>query len=185
VVDNYTKSVVIDLGMCLRVPYHDDETGGVTDVNGGSIRRLIAPSGTCGKLWYMAPEILRNDTAFDSMAVDLWGAAVLLFIMLVGRPPWAFASHQAPEYRLVTMERMPDGPVQQLDQCGIGRLLQAYGRDVSPLAADLLLRIFREDPRERYTLMDVQDHLWMQDLAEAEQGADPVDPWRDDGTMGL
>ena len=40
-VDEYTRSVVIDLGMCLRVPYDND--GEIGDVTGGGLRRLIKP----------------------------------------------------------------------------------------------------------------------------------------------
>jgi serine/threonine protein kinase len=179
VVDTYTKSVVIDLGMCLRVPYHDDATGGVTDVTKGSVRRLMNPSGSCGKIWYMSPEILKNEEKFDGFAIDLWGAGIILFIMLVGRPPWSLASHQDPGYRMVAVEGSAHGPVERLDQTGVGRLVLCMGREISPLAADLLQKMLIEDPRQRLSLLEVKDHAWLEDEAEAEEMADPDDEWRD------
>lgn len=68
--------LVIDMGMCLRVPYHcpGDQEGRATDVEHGTDRRLIVPMGTCGKKNYMSPEIYANRDCFDGFAVDLWSA---------------------------------------------------------------------------------------------------------------
>ena len=68
--------LVIDMGMCLRVPYHNpaDPSGKATDVEHGSDRRLMVPMGTCGKKNYMSPEIYENKNHFDGFAVDLWSA---------------------------------------------------------------------------------------------------------------
>ena len=61
-VDEYTRSVVIDLGMCLRVPY--DDGGEVKDVSCGGLRRLIKPLIPCGKPNYISPEVLTSDQAY-------------------------------------------------------------------------------------------------------------------------
>ena len=46
--------MIIDFGMCLRVPYNDPATpGSPTDVTRGTTRRLIRPQGVCGKHNYM------------------------------------------------------------------------------------------------------------------------------------
>ena len=68
--------LIIDMGMCLRVPYHSpgDNEGRATDVEHGTDRRLIVPMGTCGKKNYMSPEIYANRDNFDGFAVDLWSA---------------------------------------------------------------------------------------------------------------
>lgn len=48
------RCLIIDFGMCLRVPYNDGRRpGAVTDVTRGSTRRLIRPQGVCGKHNYM------------------------------------------------------------------------------------------------------------------------------------
>lgn len=186
-VDDYTRSMLIDLGMCLRVPYHDDTTGGVVDASRGTLRRLICNSGSCGKLWYMSPEVLKNETAFDGFAIDLWGTAVVLFIMLVGEPPWPFASPESPKYRLVAQSRMPDREVETLEECGVGRLILSLGKDISPMAADLLQRMLREDPRQRLSLSEVKEHPWVLDQEGDEQqdeDQDPDEEWRN-STMDM
>lgn len=68
--------LIIDMGMCLRVPYHcpGEPEGRAVDVEHGTDRRLIVPMGTCGKKNYMSPEIFANCDNFDGFAVDLWSA---------------------------------------------------------------------------------------------------------------
>ena len=67
--------LVIDMGMCLRVPYHcPNHPETAVDVATGTLRRLITPMGTCGKKNYMSPEIFANKSNFDGFAVDLWSA---------------------------------------------------------------------------------------------------------------
>ena len=68
--------LIIDMGLCLRVPYHcpGDPDGHSADVQNGTDRRLIVPMGTCGKRNYMSPEIFVNKESFDGFAVDLWAA---------------------------------------------------------------------------------------------------------------
>ncbi|KAL3915263.1 MAG: hypothetical protein SGILL_005734 [Bacillariaceae sp.] len=146
-VDEYTRSVVIDLGMCLRVPY-DNGSGEVGDVTGGGLRRLIKPLIPCGKPNYISPEILASEGPFDGFAIDMWATGVILFIMLVGLPPWEFARPEDPRYKMVTRGKL-------------GKMLDSWKRPVSPLAADLLQKMLMEDPRQRLSLTEVKDHPWV------------------------
>ena len=95
--------LVIDMGMCLRVPYHcPGEPGGrATDVEGGDGRRLMVPMGTCGKRNYMSPEIFANRDSFDGFAVDLWAAGVILYIMLTGFPPYDVPSVEDERFEII------------------------------------------------------------------------------------
>jgi serine/threonine protein kinase len=145
-VDEYTTSVVIDLGMCLRVPY-DNGTGEVGDVTGGGLRRLIQPLIPCGKPNYISPEILQSEEAFDGFAIDLWATAVILFIMLVGLPPWEFARPEDPRYKMVIKGKL-------------AHMLNSWQRPISPLAADLLQKMLMPDPRQRLSLTEIKDHPW-------------------------
>jgi serine/threonine protein kinase len=147
-VDEYKTSVVIDLGMCLKVPFDDGETGGVADVTSGTLRRLVTPLVPCGKPNYISPEVLKSLEPFDGFAIDLWASAVILFIMLVGLPPWEFAREEDPRYKMVV-------------RGGLERMVRSWQRPISPLAADLLQRMLREDPRERLSLCEVKDHPWV------------------------
>jgi serine/threonine protein kinase len=147
-VDEYRTAVVIDLGMCLKVPYDDGETGGVADVSAGTLRRLINPLIPCGKPNYISPEVLKSEVPFDGFAIDLWATAVMLFIMLVGLPPWEFAREEDPRFRMVA-------------RGGLERMLRSWNREISPLAADLLQKMLREDPRQRLSLEEVKVHPWV------------------------
>ena len=111
-----TEALLIDLGMCLRVPCNSsDGSNNLCNSFNGSLRKMVFPSGQCGKPNYISPE-LRSEEPFDGFAVDLWSAwnrcvykllyqsdkfvASLCrgspFIMLVGLPPFEFASPNDP-----------------------------------------------------------------------------------------
>ena len=68
--------MIIDMGMCLRVPYNSSKRvvgpKSVSDVTNGTTRRLMKPQGVCGKHYYMSPEVFRNTDNFDGFAIDLW-----------------------------------------------------------------------------------------------------------------
>lgn len=147
-VDDYKTSVIIDLGMCLKVPYSNYETGGVCDVSYGTLRRLLTPLIPCGKPNYISPEVLKSEEAFDGFAIDLWASAVILFIMLVGLPPWEFAREEDPRYRMVV-------------RGGLERMLKSWSRPISPLALDLLQKMLRENPSERLSLNEILNHPWV------------------------
>ena len=95
---NVSKAVIIDLGMCLRVPFGADD-GSIVDVTKGTLRRLMLPQGQCGKPNCMPPEVLLNDKPFDGFAIDVWACGVILFIMLVGLPPFEWADRDDPRFR--------------------------------------------------------------------------------------
>lgn len=94
--------LVIDMGMCLRVPYHcPEDPERSVDVTQGSMRRLITPMGTCGKKNYMSPEIFANKANFDGFAVDLWSAGVILYIMVTGFPPYDMPAREDERFQII------------------------------------------------------------------------------------
>jgi serine/threonine protein kinase len=148
-VDEYKTSVIIDLGMCLRVPFaSDDGSPAPASVSAGTLRRLIRPMIPCGKPNYISPEVLRSEAPFDGFGIDLWSSGVILFIMLVGLPPWEFAREEDPRYRMVV-------------RGGLEQMLISWGRPISPQAADLLQKMLRDDPRDRLSLLEIKDHDWV------------------------
>jgi len=116
----------------------------------------------------MAPEILYNVMPFDGFAIDLWGAAIILYWLLVRDHPWESAFEVDPQINNVITEPLPPNGewLEHLDQRELGRWILASGRAISPRAADLLIRMLRWNPNERYTLLQVQQHPWMMDVAE-------------------
>jgi serine/threonine protein kinase len=164
-VDEGQNAVIIDLGMCLRVPY--DNGKDVTDVALGTLRRLIKPLVAGGKWMYVSPEILSSAEPFDGFAIDLWATAVILFLMLVGLPPWEFAHAEDPRYRMVI-------------RGGLEQMVSNWDRQISPLAADLLQKMLREDPRQRLSMVEIKDHPWVvsEETIPTIPVATPNEEWR-------
>lgn len=141
--------LVIDMGMCLRVPYNcPDDPKSITDVRRGTIRRLMEPQGTCGKHNYMSPEIFDNTNNFDGFAIDLWAAGVILYIMLTGFPPYDQASRSDIRFELIVTGRL-------MEQ------LRNWDINLSSEAGDLMQNMLQLDPRDRLTLSQVMQHPWV------------------------
>jgi len=166
-------ALIIDMGMCLLVPYCDEDPASLAvsfdnmKMNGGQVvqqqqnlqqhqslargnrrRSLIKPQGTCGKWIYMSPEIYRNEEPFDGFAVDMWAAGVILFLMLTGFPPWERACRTDERFHYMSGGYL----VQMLTEWEIG---------LSSDAMDLLQRMLFLDPKDRLSLEQVRAHPWM------------------------
>jgi len=126
--------------MCLRTPSSDKG------------RTLIYPQGMCGKVFYIPPEILENSEAFDPFAVDVWSMGVILFMMLVGSPPFEKPSESDRAFRWVTGGKLR-------------KLLYFWERDLSDEAIDLLERMLTVNLHDRITVSDIQNHPWMKNLS--------------------
>uniref|UniRef100_A0A7S2EFN2 Protein kinase domain-containing protein n=1 Tax=Trieres chinensis TaxID=1514140 RepID=A0A7S2EFN2_TRICV len=141
--------LVIDMGMCLRVPYNCPmNSGSVVDVTAGTMRRLIKPQGVCGKQNYMSPEIYRNTDDFDGFAIDLWAAGVILYIMLTGFPPYDQASLADQRFEVIVTGNL----VEQL---------QNWDIYLTEDAGNLMQSMLQLDPRDRLTLAQVMNHPWV------------------------
>lgn len=164
-VDQLSRAFIMDFGMCLRVPF-GSESGEVVDVSHYTLRRLIVPQGQCGKPYYISPEVSQNVEPFDGFAVDVWACGVILFIMLVGRPPFELANREDPRFRMIT-------------RGGLMNMLNQWRLPISEDAGDLLQRMLREDPRDRLSLTEVGDHPWVtNDETATPQAPPPSDDWR-------
>jgi len=164
-VDENSKALVIDLGMCLRLPYNSPNgCDTVCDSTVGTLRKLVTPQGQCGKPNYISPEILQN-TTFDGFSVDIWAAGIVLFIMLVGLPPFEWASMDDPRFRLIC-------------RGGLKQLVDQWQRPISLEAVDLLQQIFREDPRDRPSLFQIMQHPFLNNINNPYEDAIQVEQWR-------
>ena len=173
-----TGALIIDMGMCLRVPIADftndslsrsmqnmtmNGVAGIPSVVGGPLapntdavrtsarnkrRYLIQPQGTCGKWIYMSPEVYKSKEPFDGYAVDMWAAGVILFLMITGFPPWERACMTDERFKYMTAGYL----VQMLTEWELG---------ISSDAMDLLQRMLFLDPKDRLSLDQVRAHPWM------------------------
>lgn len=135
------QCVIIDLGMCLRIP-RDQATNEFT---------LLTPQGVCGKRNYISPEVVQNARPFDGFAIDMWAMGVILFIMLTGVPPVDLASEVDARYRMIREGQLP-------------QLLEQWNFHLSPGAVDLLVRLLQPDWTQRLTLAEVVAHPWVNGL---------------------
>lgn len=149
--DDTQKAILNDFRFSFGIPY-GDENGSSATASDGFLRCLVSQPPQIENLrssdLYVAPEILRNDKSFDSFNADLWSLAVVLFVMLVGSPPWETASQEDVRYRHIV-----DGRLEELSR--------AWGMEISPLATDLLTKMFKEDPCERLSMLEVSEHPWV------------------------
>ncbi|GIL86806.1 hypothetical protein Vretifemale_15020 [Volvox reticuliferus] len=109
---------------------------------------------TCGSLNWMAPEVLRPRSSGYGLEVDIWALGVMLFTLLVGRPPFAVGRDSASAEEL-------------LPQTTCGRILQGRycmpGADevvLGPEACDLVARLLVVDPAARPSLEQLRSHAF-------------------------
>lgn len=98
----------------------------------------------CGTPNYIAPEILEGKTG-HSYEVDIWSLGVILYTMLIGRPPFETADVKT-TYRRIRYNQysIPD-TVRLSDQ-----------------SKDLITSILRTDPRSRASLDEILASPWFQ-----------------------
>lgn len=141
----------------------------------------------CGTLLYCAPEVYTEYIEYDdnghrirgkpvrripgqrySHAVDVWSLGGVLFYSLTGSPPYPVKggiSHSELLHRIMT-SMLNVAP------------LQAYR--ISFRGIDFIGHMLQRRPENRATVLDLQGHLWLQDLEEAVQASQSYDEITDD-----
>lgn len=175
-VDSDKKAIIIDWGMCLKIPYYDPNpesntieamTGNMTLNSNARIpqaqsrlemesqrrRYLIHKRERCGKWFYMSPEVygsvLRGGNPnYDGHAVDLWACGVMLFSMATGYPPWS-----RPDITDEKFKYMTDGYLVQI--------VRQWDLGLSGDLLDLLERMLFREQKQRLSLAQVRAHPWM------------------------
>ncbi|EQC28339.1 CAMK protein kinase [Saprolegnia diclina VS20] len=103
----------------------------------------------CGTRSYMSPEVLSGNP-YEGAPADIWSAGVVLFILLAGFPPFQIATRQDWWFRACSMKQYQ-------------AFWAAHARTAvfSPMAMDLLTRIFDTSAATRITLPEIWAHPWM------------------------
>jgi len=101
-----------------------------------------------GKVGYMAPEVYAKKEYLPEKA-DIWCLGVMLFMMLVGAPPYEFASPTNPAFRFIIAGRLRD-------------VLTHWRRLplVSADALNVMEKIFKPE-NERITMEELRQHKYV------------------------
>ncbi len=99
----------------------------------------------CGSPYYLAPELLSKGF-YNGKKADIWGLGVMIYEMLVGKPPFLGKSMKSVYARILTDEpRFPS--------C------------IEPDAADLIIQMLNKDPSHRIGSLDiVKKHRWFKNI---------------------
>ena len=139
--ENGVKCILIDLGMCLRAPH-------IHCVDGVLRRLRMPPQGTCGKWFYMSPEVLRNDVPIDGYKCDMWALGIILYMMLMGSNPF-----DAP--------RETDRYFQFITSGHLKRMFLNGGYSFSEEVMDFMQRLLTKDIQTRLGLQQAISHPWI------------------------
>lgn len=109
---------------------------------------------------YMAPEI-HAKSPYSGVAVDMFAATVILFIIFTGGPPFSKADTKDPYYKLLTTNKHDT-------------FWAAHSRGkpkdfFSPEFKDFVNRMFACDPTQRLSMSEVLTHPWMTKARESQE----------------
>jgi len=105
----------------------------------------------CGTPGYVAPEILLGEGYNEE--VDVWSIGVILYILLVGFPPFWGDTNQK------LFEKIMDGNYS---------FPSPYWDKISPSAKDLIKHLLVVDPTKRFTPTQILEHQWIQGLTASD-----------------
>ena len=108
-------------------------------------RRCFDKAGT---LDYQAPEIFYCDEYYDPAPADVWSLGVMLVQMLAGRLPFTLDHYSDPEV------------ARKVLKSHVNWAHEEFATTIPPLARDLLQRMLRPDPQDRYSLDEIKRHRW-------------------------
>lgn len=131
-----TTVKLTDFGLARRLPRDSDVI--TCDVEGAPL--------------YLAPETILADPV--GTAVDIWACGVVLFLLLVGHPPF----WQSDDKKLMSMI-----------VGGRYHMAARYWNQVSDDAIDLVKRMLVIHPEKRVTALKALNHPWITDFVESER----------------
>lgn len=104
---------------------------------------------------YMAPEI-HSGTPYQGASVDKFALGVILFQMVMGRPPFEEAKSNDYLYKCIVAKR-PD----IFWRTHFKSLPKKVSQELSEEFKDLIIGLFHAEPENRLTLDQVLGHKWI------------------------
>jgi calcium-dependent protein kinase len=104
-----------------------------------------------GTPYYVAPQVLQG--RYDK-ACDLWSCGVIMYILLCGYPPF----HGETDADVLTKVRLGNFTFNNADW-----------KNISEDAKDLVRKLLKMNPKERYTADQALNHLWVKNKAPRSQ----------------
>jgi len=108
-----------------------------------------------GTLNYMAPEIHLKQS-YNGPSVDMFAAAIILFIMVAQHPPFSTAEPKDPYYRCIAANR---ADIFWRTRC---KAKQGGEEFFSEDFKDLIQSMLQLDPVHRPSMLEICAHKWMQ-----------------------
>lgn len=105
-----------------------------------------------GTLNYMAPEIHLNQE-YDGKSIDIFAAAIILFIMVAEHPPFTAAQPSDPFYRCIAANRSDIFWKTHMKEKPDGFFSDEF--------KDLVQNMLHLDPSSRLNMEQVMGHAWM------------------------
>ena len=112
-------------------------------------RRDTSRKTLCGTLEYLPPEVCKNEEYHSNF--DMWTVGILLYEMLVGHSPF-FISNFSRENPLNSQEAI----VNRIQACEF-----EIPSNLSSDAVDLIMKLLKLTPEERFTASQVLTHPWI------------------------
>lgn len=105
---------------------------------------------------YLAPEVLLGQP-YDGMVLDLFSAAMILFVMVTGLPPFMRADSKDPFYKLILICRYDNfWAAHQRGQAKEANKKSPFSDEFKAFMNSM----FSADPAQRLTLSEIKSHPW-------------------------
>lgn len=130
-------------------------------INDGSKNYIDHESDIIGTPYYLAPEVIYRyrgintsgkTIPFISFPIDIWSIGVVLFTMLFGCNPFITNKDELHSLSMTDlMSRITSNTI---------KLPYGFVNQLSPLGNNLLVKILRQNPLKRITLLGIISHDW-------------------------
>ncbi|XP_072163823.1 phosphorylase b kinase gamma catalytic chain, skeletal muscle/heart isoform-like [Diadema setosum] len=137
------ENILLDSDMRIKI----SDFGMAAELSGGVLLREL-----CGTPGYMAPEMLKCSMGLENITsygqkIDLWACGVIMFTLLVGRPPFWHRK------KMLMLRAIMEGRY---------RFGSPEWDDITDMPKDLISKLLVVDPKLRLTAKEALEHPFFQ-----------------------